>query len=248
MDSKIIAAIIGVVGISIGALLGGVGYYLKSRNETMQTKNMVLYHLLELRHLLKSSYINPKEFADLYIEYCRTLLRKKGIDDENEFPENIKRMIEWVMARMLEVKKPNIDESFISSYKSALLQLCETDPVMAYKLKGKERLSEILNVQKEYSENFMTSYQGESSEEFNQFLEKQVDKAGNKVLLELIKGIDRDISLISRKCGLLTWIDCKRLTTKKEKPSVDFKKMGLDEWLENALSDSKLNVSEGISQ
>ena len=28
MDSKVIAALIGVGGVSVGALLGGVGYYL----------------------------------------------------------------------------------------------------------------------------------------------------------------------------------------------------------------------------
>lgn len=92
MDSKIIAAIIGVGGVSVGAFLGGVGYYLKSRNETQQTKKLVLYHLLELRHLLKSSYADPKEFTEEYINYCKAFFQKKGVIEESEFPEALKTL------------------------------------------------------------------------------------------------------------------------------------------------------------
>ena len=82
MDSKVIAALIGLLGISLGALLGGVGYYLKSRSERLQAKKLVLYHLLEIRHLLKSSYANPKEITAEYLKFCKSYFLKLGLNDD----------------------------------------------------------------------------------------------------------------------------------------------------------------------
>ncbi len=238
MDSKVIAAIIGVGGVSVGAFLGGVGYYLKSRNERQQTQKLVLYHLLELRHLLKSSYADPKDITEEYINHCKAFFIKKGMGDDAEFPESFKSLIEQHMGNLLEAMKPRIDDSFILSYESALKELCKADPVLAFKLRGRDRITEILRAQKEYTENFLVNIQAESSDDVNQFLAKQMDEAGSKVLQELIRDIDKDISLVSWKCSVLTWAESKRVTLKKTKPAINFEEFGIDTLLENMLNNA----------
>lgn len=243
MDSKIIAAIIGVGGVSVGALLGGLGYYLKSRNETQQTIKLVLYHLLELRHLLKSSYADPKEITEEYLNYCMTFFQKRGMTDEGKFPEALKTLIEKHFADLLSAMKPRIDGGFIHSYEDALKELCKTDPVLAFKLRGRERISEILEVQSEYIESVTADVQVASSNDFNQLLQKQMDDAGSKVLLELIQDIDNEISLVAWKCSPLTWAKCTLLTLKKTKPVLNFKEAGLDNMLEEIVNNTQVHGS-----
>lgn len=50
MEAEVVVALIGVAGASVGALLGGVGYYLKSKLDVMRSKRIVLFYLLEFRH------------------------------------------------------------------------------------------------------------------------------------------------------------------------------------------------------
>lgn len=241
MDSKIIAAIIGVGGVSIGAFLGGVGYFLKTRSERLQTKKLVLYHLLEIRHLLKSSYFSPMEITEGYIEHCKAFFIKKGV--EAEFQTVLQSLLQRHMENLFDAMKPRIDDDFIQSYESALQELCRTDPVLAFKLRGRDSVAETLKVQKSYKDSFMATVTDQSSQDFRQFLENRMGKVESEVVENLIRDIDKDISQVSRKCSVFTWIASSKVTSRKVKPVLDFEEFGVHDLLENMFNDALMNSS-----
>jgi hypothetical protein len=149
MDTEVIAALIGLI--SLGALLGGIGYYLKTRQERMKNKKIVLFHLLEFRHQVKSSYVAPKELADEYFRICTSYFKKVGLSDGDEISQSIRSNVEDYMSNLVAACKPNIGEDFIQSYEDSLKNLCATDPVLAFKLRGMERLHEITNAKEKYA-------------------------------------------------------------------------------------------------
>jgi len=237
MDSKVIAALIGLLGISLGALLGGVGYYLKSRSERLQTKKLVLFHLLEIRHLLKSSYANPKEITAEYLKCCKSCFLKLGLNDDEDVPKELNELIESHMTNLLKVLSPEISIEFINAFENSLQSLCKDDPVLAFQLRGKEKLTEVLTTQDNYIKNFSNlKFLGTSQQE-NEFVEKQLDNMNNKATKELIRDIDKDISLVSRHCGFFTWYNCRNIIKQKSKPKVCFKDMGIEKLLEETFKE-----------
>jgi hypothetical protein len=237
MDSKVIAALIGLIGISLGALLGGVGYYLKSRSERLQAKKLVLFHLLEFRHLLKSSYVDPKEITAEYLKYCTAIFLKLGVNLDDDVPEELKKLIENHMASLVEAMSPKISPAFIHSFENSLHSLCKDEPVLAFQLRGKEQLTEVLTIQENYIKNFTNSNLFGSYQKDNEVASKQLNDMNNRATKELIKDIDQDISLISRYCGIYTWFNCRSIIKKKSKPKVCFKDTGIEKLLEETFKE-----------
>lgn len=239
MDSKVIAALIGLIGISLGSFLGGVGYYLKSRAERQHNKKVVLFHLLEIRHLVKSSFADPKEITKEYLLYCESFFEKYGISGgaEAEVPQEIQVLIETHMSNLLEALRPTIDESFTQSYEASLKDLCKTDPILAFKLNGKERVKELLNAQKEYLDKFSNSITVNSTPPINDLLSARLNTANNNATESLIREINSDISSVARSCSIFTWVSCRRVTRENSKPRINFDELGVEEMFKKMISE-----------
>ena len=251
MEGKVIAALIGLIGISLGAFFGGIGFYLKTRSERLQAKKLVLFHLLEIRHILKSSYADPKEITAEYLKFCKSYFLKLGLNDD-ECPDELRVLIENHMASLLKKMTPQISLDFINSYENSLKSLCQDNPILAFKLSGKERLTKVITAQEDYINSFTNLEFFSSSPQGNEFISKELNKVSNKATEEIIKDIDKDISLTSRHCGIFVWFNCRSIIKQKSKPKVCFKDMGVENLLEQAFkelleSTKKLNEQSAVN-
>lgn len=231
MDGKVIAALIGLAGISLGALLSGVGYFMKSRAERLQIKRNILFHLLEIRFLLVSSYEDPRKITESYIEVCNRFFEKAGMGADEGPPEPLKMLIENHLKNVIDAVKPKIEVDFISSYESSLKDLSKDDPVLAYRLRGRENLKEFLQVQDKYISSF---------EELDLFKENPLmadvvsghfDEASRLSMEKLISEINNDVLLVSRRCGLGHWWNCRKIIRRKLEPTSCFDEDELEQAL-----------------
>lgn len=235
MHTEVFTALIGLIGIALGALFGGVGYYLKSRVERLRNKKMVLYHLLEFRHQILSSYANPKDFANEYFNICNSYLKKIGLRSEEGIPEVIREAIEVFICKLLVARKPNIDQVFIQSYEESLKNLCGIDPVLAFKLRGMERLHEIINIKEQYIADFNESLRINAPVQIYEFIDRETKQAGYDSTGELLKIIENDVLAVAWSCSFFTWLRCCQIFREKSRSLIDLKQIGIEEALEQLL-------------
>jgi hypothetical protein len=236
MDTEVIAALAGLIGISLGAFLGGIGYYLKTRLERMKNKKIVLFHLLEFRHQVKSSYVAPKELSDEYFKVCTSYFKRIGLTDNEEISESIRSNVEDYIYDLVAASKPNIPEHFIQSYEESLKNLCGTDPVLAFKLRGMERLHEITNAKEKYISNFNAFVTHDVPSQIVQFVYRELRTASRDSTEDLLKYVDKDLSAVAWSCGFLTWLACRRITGERSQSPSSFEGLGIETALEGFLS------------
>jgi hypothetical protein len=235
MDGKVIAALIGLAGISLGALLSGIGYFMKSRAERLQVKRNVLFHLLEIRFLLVSSYEDPRKITESYIELCKRCFEKAGLGADEGPPESLKMLIENHLKNVIEAVKPKIESDFISSYENSLKDLSKDDPVLAYRLRGRENLKEFLQAQDEYISSFEELDLFKENPFMADVLSDQFDEASRSSMEKLILDINSDVSLVSRKCGIGHWWSCRKIIRRNMEPTNCFDEVELEKALDSLL-------------
>lgn len=244
MDTGIVVALIGLGGISLGAFLAGLGYYLKSRTERLKNKKLVLYHLLEIRTLVKAAFADPKEITESYLNYCESFFRKNGFIDDNKISDNLKAIIEQHLSNILVAMTPKIDDVFAQSFESALTELCKTDPILAFKLRGKDRVGELLHSQKSYTESFSNFIQPDTNMHLRDFASRQMSNASSSATESLIRDFDKDILEVAWGCSVITWFYCLRITKAQSKPSVSFEGSGIDQLLEKIFFEIVREINE----
>ncbi|WP_206483421.1 hypothetical protein [Thalassotalea sp. G2M2-11] len=230
MDPKVVASL---AGVSVGALLGGIGYYLKSRSERLKAKRTVLFHLLEIRHLLVTSNIDPNDIADKYIEYSEAYFNKIGLPEEEKMPAELVNMIKDHLCRIVSTQRPKIDEDFIKSYETSLKELCKDEPVLAFRLKGLDNVNSLLDAQEAYESNVSNSEFFSQVSTLKEHMSEQLKNANFSAMSKLIDGYNEDILNVSWSCDLVTWYKCRKIVKAKVSNEICFKETGLDKELDN---------------
>lgn len=237
MEKEIIIALIGLVGISLGAFLSGLGYFIKVRSERQKNKKTVLFYLLEIRQLIKSEYANSEEFSNNYFKACENYLQNKGIADNTSISISLKELIKDHFAKIINATKPSIGINFISSFEKSVELLSQDNPVLAYKLKGRQDLKNILLVQNDYIEKFNTLEEFHSEPEIiRSATSNHMIKLNHSVVEDLIKDIDTDINLLAWNCGFLTWWKCRPILKETSKPEVEFESDEITKFFDEFLS------------
>lgn len=230
MDPKVVASL---AGVSVGALLGGIGYYLKSRAERLKAKRTVLFHLLELRHLLVASNIDPNDITDKYIEYSEEYFNKIGLPEEEKLPAELTNMIRDHLCRIMSTQRPKIDEAFIKSYENSLTELCKDEPVLAFRLKGLDNVNSLLDAQEAYTSNVSNAEFFSKVSTLKEHMSEQLKNANFSAISKLIDGYNEDILNVSWSCDLVTWYKCRKIVKAKVSNEICFKESGLDKELDN---------------
>lgn len=234
MDSNIIAAIIGLSGVSLGAFFGGVGYYLKSRGERLQSKRAVLYHLLEIRFSLSFSYMDPEKAEKESLKYCDSFFKKKDLDFKwHQIPDDLNVLVRKKIQDSFQVIKPRIDSAFINSYQESISVLCKSDPILAYSLKDKDQVIDVMRLQHEYISNLSKLESiDESSQEF-QLAISIMQSARIQQLKRKVDDVSSDVLRVAWDCSFFTWMNCKRVFKREGIPSFNIEESGIPEYLEH---------------
>ncbi|MCH1930486.1 hypothetical protein L9G16_09860 [Shewanella sp. A25] len=221
-DVKFITAIFGIFGILLTTVISSVAYFYKAKVETKKSARKVLYFLLEIRYVIINTLFDPNKVAQNYLEHLRVMGKSKGLPIESSvFEGEIKSMIANYFQSLASSMKPDIEEKLLAPYEAALLEFSTVNPVLAYSLKGKEKLEAFISQTKSYRK----LYESDVIDSIEQgwlkdFMFSSSDVVNQNANEQLIKMIDEDITLLAKHCGHRDYRDCKKVLKMK---TIDFK-------------------------
>jgi len=244
MNSTDVASLLGIVGIVLSALLGSVGYFFKVRADRKKSSKNVLYYLLEIRHSLLLNHIDPKEVTKSYLEFLDNWSSKNSIGQSPTFPEAFTALIQALMQNSFLAQGSIIDEQLINQFHLALIDLSKDDPILAYRIKGKEKLNSLIGLQDQYAEGLKSLPEIAADPAASQFISEQLHIKKSETIDELVSDLNYDIKLVSKKCGLLTYFKSKTILKKVISRKIDFTELGLDKELETIISNFHKKLME----
>lgn len=220
LDVKVIAALIAICGILISAMLSSVGYFFKTRVETKRSARKVLYLLLEIRYAIMSSLFDPEDAAIAYFEHLFKRIKEKGLPIEpSEVEGPTLNLVEIHFENIISTLRTNIHEKLLAPFEEALSEFATVKPVLAYRLRGKEKLETLIT----HTNNYLEIYEEKILEEIEQewlqdALVSNSYKLKEESTSELIDLLDEDIILLSKYCGFVDYRECKQALQKKVSP------------------------------
>ncbi|WP_432464069.1 MULTISPECIES: hypothetical protein [unclassified Agarivorans] len=215
MDPKIIAALIGSVGIFFAALLGYVGFFFKSRLEIKKSARKVLFILLEIRHQTIRSMFDPKNATKNYLEYISTKVEDRGYPMGDISADNpLHKMITTHFENLSTTLKEDMHTKLLEPYDDSLAEFATINPILAYRLRGKEKLEKVISHSQNYVENYKSEIELQVAEtSFKNVIFNSSNNLLEESITELVKDLDCDILLLAKYCGLRDFWTCKQLLT-----------------------------------
>lgn len=231
MDVKLIAALVGIFGVLLTALLTSLGYFLKTRVETKRSARKVLYFLLEIRFVILSSLFDPEQATNSYFEHFCKKFREKGFPMESsEVESSMRDIVHSHFQNIVSAMRTDIHEKLLPPFEDSLLEFSAVKPVLAYRLKGKEKIEEVMV----HTNNYRKNYEERISSDIDQkwlveILCSSSEDIKEESVSEIIKSLDEDIILLAKHCGVFNYIECKRVLSKKGASPSRYNFEGLDE-------------------
>lgn len=211
------ASSIALVGILITALFSSIGYFYTNLTRGRKSSKKVLYLLLEIRHAIRVSILDPKVITEKYWDYYCKKLNLAGMElNRNEVPQ-----IEWNLAfesfqKNIESQKTNIQERLLIPYENSLLNMAELSPVLAYQLKGKEKLEDSIENIRQHSESCLLKFQESNNyAPYKDQLMEFTEECQQEAMSQISTLIDDDILCVAKKCGRSTYKECESILEKK---------------------------------
>ncbi len=216
-DVDAMTSLIGIVGLALAAILSSIGYLYRGWFESKRNARKVLYLLLEIRYALSASFFNASAAKEEYIKHYYDTLINKGFNLEIEDLEvQIGTIVEGYFFNLAKASKTDIEERILKPFEDALSNLSQISPVLAYRLRGKEKLELIAKLNSSYIASLNCDFAELVSEElikdallnFAQDMEKEA-------LHQMSKNLDEEIVLLSKHCGWLESRRCKKVLSSK---------------------------------
>lgn len=236
MDIKIIVALISVAGIALGSVIRGIGYFYQVRAERLKTTKETLYYLLEFRAHLKASSFSPTDLSAEYLSICRDFFKKKHII-ESDIPEQLDLLLNQMFTSIIEKVTPNISSEFLAAYEASLKALANDNPVLAYKLRGKEAYSGMFEMIDEYFERIKAIDEFKSDNLIPELMDRQIGQVSDWGFNEQLEQTDLDITLVAKRCDLRTRWEVRKILKNKNKPIYNLQDYGIENLLELLLND-----------
>jgi len=215
-DAKIIAALFTAATALIIASTGAFAFFYRSRRDDKRNAKKVLFLLLEVRHAIKLKTLPIDEVAKEYYEYAAKKLNSFTTEEVNISSENfVLHLINNILSEQLASIEENLTDEVIPSLNEKLTDLAEDNPILAFKIRGRDNFLKLFETSKAQITNLAIS---------NTDLSSDIDKAlleriGKIMLLRIAKEsnqrIDAAIDEIARYCGqrqLNKWYKLKQET------------------------------------
>lgn len=203
MSAEVILSGIGLAGILLSALMSSYGYLYRAKAEQKRNSRKVLYTLLEIRFSIMRSLISPIDATTKYIEYLIERFAKIGIVlYENDFPKELRINIQEHLTDVINSSIKNIEIELKVEYEQALSLMAAENPVLAYRLRGKEVIEKILghtNSCLVQMEDYISSY--EADKWLKDVFVKTSAEVKEQVANQVVKTLNSDVSNLSKVCG-----------------------------------------------
>ncbi|MEW8223146.1 MAG: hypothetical protein AB2729_12455 [Candidatus Thiodiazotropha taylori] len=243
MEPEIIAAFIGVGGVSLGAFFSGVGYFIRSRAHQKRTKSRVLFYLLELRFALATQMLDPSSIKDQYLAYMIDLLKKRGISGTEGIEQHLDSAISSHFSQIILTAKVPIDEKLVGSYEASLQELSIHAPIRAYRLKGREIAGKLVECQKQYMKELLSLEAFQPNEALGDFIPNKFQDLNKEASMELLRSIESEIIGLAGSIGPITFLLSYFVIRNAPSDKLDFNSMGIEEILDNFLEEAVEQLS-----
>nr|WP_312231895.1 hypothetical protein [Pseudomonas sp.] len=229
MDTEIVIALIALGGVFVSAMLAAISYFYKKDFEVKRSGRRLLYFLLEIRYAVLVSMRNPNDIAERYMASCKKIFIANGFAMDNEVLD--KAMMALIVGHLENLSaavKVEIDDELIKSYEKELLEFSNINPVLAFKLRGKQRVQASINETSKYvsklNETFSTLPQTMA---FAGPMSPLAIERRDEALSNLMDSLDKEILELSAYCGRRDYRESKKLlntSRDKEIESPDLEK------------------------
>ena len=182
----------------------------------------VLYILLEIRYNLYCIICKANKDDSIIInnitEHLKELIKKNNqISDEElnkgiEFVKNI--VLENIKGenKKREIIKNEISDLFIGRYEDSLFNLAQSYPILAYKLRGKENIKNIIN--------YIDDKVNELTD--NNHDRDKINSTVNNFKLNILESLDNDLIELSKYCGIMERFMLKRTLKKPYTDTMEY--------------------------
>jgi len=212
MDGVSKELLIGLSGLLVGALINGLGFLYRTHLDSKKSARRVLYLLLEIRCALHLSMIDTVWLAEQYHQRCVDLLTAKGLPIRpDELAVMMDELIKPHCEETLQVVRTDVEARLLQPFEQALAELSTVDPVLAYRLRGKEKLELVVAGIQNYSARAKAGLSGHSlSAEI-----AKVDAWARQSAFEALgKALDADIRQLAKACGWRDFFRCRTVLKK----------------------------------
>lgn len=199
MDSQAIA----IVGATFSAVIAALAYYGKARHERLRTTRTVLYYLLEMRYHIAVAQYGIANFAEQYKEKVKAVFRANNVVISEAELEPIAPMLRRCFNEMLTEQVGALETQMVEPYLRALTDLSRDDPLLAYRLKGREVLARASKEIAKFSQTINAPEIPPSGAHIKEALFSDLDDIDRETTLNLL---DVAIRQVAARCGPMVYV------------------------------------------
>lgn len=209
-DPKVMASLIALIGILITAVLGATGYIYRVRLDEKKSARKVLYLLLEIRYAIRVGLFDSKAVTNEYITFAETHLWPNG-QEIIPLDANYRDAINQYLEALLQSLQTDIEKRLLPPYEESLMELASVSPVLAYKLRGKEKVADLMRKTSEYESQLQSLFGPEIPEAMRNVLLNAANETKDESILEACELLDRDVLALAKSCGWRDYRACREI-------------------------------------
>lgn len=210
-DPKVLATVVAVFGTFVAAAMASIGYLYRMRVEQKKSLRKVLYFLLEIRNSVLAKLFDPEAAAQQYFEHMAGRLKSRGIPSEMEIPDEMRRMIVDHFRNVVSLQCTDIEARLLTPFQDALLEMATINPTVAYRLYGKEKITNLVSHTRRYEAELARMLDPDVPEVVGRTMRETLTKTMSGAAQELSSLLDQDIRLLAKACGLRDYFQCRRI-------------------------------------
>lgn len=199
--------------ITFGWFLNELGQWFKTRQDDKKIKRKILYNLLETNFIFNQ--LETSNFVELLAE--RILLRVPKHLQTEEVKQYLNILYSGFIDNLIKDNVANNLVNIEEKYTNAVDSLATIDPVTAYRLNGKTKIIETVNLLEDYYEKVNQQFPNDIDQ-----MRDAIETATNIIKPEIIKDaivdLEEEIRDIAFSIDILTWLKVKQtLKSSKER-------------------------------
>jgi hypothetical protein len=199
--------IIVLISVSLGWLLNEISSFITARKNDKKIIRKVLFDMLEIWWILRNSDI--KLFMRVLNLTLSEYFKVKESSIEHSFFEMLKPFYEKILEQQKQELLTLRDKPFNEIFYSNIRELSAIDPILSFKLSGK---NSVINISKEIDDkldnyiNYISQLENLDKKSFDNSFQKIRDIAKEDVFAEIILDIENNLKRIAKISGLITYL------------------------------------------
>ncbi|MCG7532732.1 hypothetical protein MHM98_15465 [Psychrobium sp. MM17-31] len=215
VDIKFVVALMTITGT---ALIGIFAYFYKAHDERKKSARKTLYYLLEIRHSIITSLFDPKEEVNRFLNVLIERFNKRGLKmQKEELPSEVAETLLLTITRSITCLREDLAKELIKPYEEQLLLLAADKPLLAFYLKGKHKLEDMMKIIESHlaSINSIVEMPDELNSWMKDYLTNLPNNTLQKVKSDVLNELESDIILLAKECGFFTSRKVKKIISHK---------------------------------